>query len=556
MNEENIRTGQAKVVLVISDGQRQLGTVTVISASAKNIDGSVDRLSCADGVFDRRTIKHYRKELLVILDGICRSCGIGYFDITLSAQNLQAASINDTHLEIDGFSADVSVFIAMLSAVFDMPAPQDYVFSGHISEGKILPVASLPIKLQIAEAAGIEKFYLAALNTEDSLASINKDELVAADNAIRRHRQSRRIQIRFVDNIFGLFEEVFNDSNILRASIMAGAFNEGLAIDTKTPADRIAQKICSMNTVKFRNCLYALMSKDIEQVYSLWNEFLSFYLNADRYPTGCGKLMYDFMCSVPPHMRRTGKIKFPFVEMELFAKLSQLAGEDNYDDLGLFFDGIRGKYLRIDGAAAAKDSQESDLDKRGVFDSVASSISMEYLDKTYGIKIDSARASFVLPSTTVESYEEFTGLAESFYNHLCGFTSTQLAVRGSCESSADQVYRLIERAFANKGGYIEARCRAIDGSHGGVRSVLDEITEQFRRDVYGDHTAAVFKRAIDMKNDHEKIAFITGALKRLKPFLTEELTDKPPQFLLEHTETLARVYVKTVDAVRQNMSRL
>lgn len=552
-------TGQAKVVLAISDGQRQLGAVTEVSATAERKESGRCQLSCVDGYFSKKTIRHYRKELLPILNDICRNCGICYFDIILSNQNLQAAAINDSHLEIDGFSADVSIFVAMLSAIFGIKTYEDIVFSGAISKGKILPVASLAVKLETAASCGIKKFYCARLNPEDPLAAIDAEELTAADNAVRRHRQHRDIQIKFMDDISDLFEQAFSDSQILIAAINAGAFDKGLVFEPKRPAERIVQKIFSMDKEEFRKCLsFLTMKEDFTNISLLWYRYLGSSISAGRYPTGCGQLLYEYMCSIPPHIKSSGRIKNPFISLGIFARLSQLAGKDNYDDLGLFFDSNRGRYLKPAKTVAAGDSDnENDvLDVCAVFDSVASSISLENLDKQFGTKIDSARASFVLPSATAENYDEFTDFTEAFYNHLCGFTSMKPAIKGSNGSQSAGVYRLIDRAFAHKGGFAEARCRAIDGSQGGLRVVLDEITEQFKRDIYTDQVNAAFKRAIDIKDDNEKKAFVVGALKRLHQFLPPRLANRGPEFLLGHTEMLAKIYVKAIDAIRHNMSRL
>jgi len=163
MNGQNQRTGQAMVPVVISDGANQLGAVAAIIALAKSIDSNRCKLFCSDDSFTKQSTKHYRKELLRLLDSICNRCKIPYCQINISAKNIQAAAINDAKLEINGFSADVSVFIAMLSAMFGIEVPQNCIFSGHISKGQILPVASLAVKLQTAIEAGTEKFYCGIL---------------------------------------------------------------------------------------------------------------------------------------------------------------------------------------------------------------------------------------------------------------------------------------------------------------------------------------------------------------------------------------------------------
>ncbi|RKY10699.1 MAG: hypothetical protein DRP56_00335 [Planctomycetota bacterium] len=555
MNGENKRTGRAKVPVVLSDGPNQLAAVATVIASVKHSDSNRCKLSCTDGAFNKQTVKHYRRELLAALNSLCQSCQLPYCDFELSAENLQAAAINDARLEISGFSADISVFVAMLSAALGIEVPDDSIFSGHMSKGRVLPVASLAAKLKGAIAGGLKRFYCASLNPADSLAVVDSAELDAADNAIRMHR--RDIEIRCADTVFELFDAVFSDYDVLLAAIHTGVFNTDLAVDPKSPVERIAQKIGSVDMPTLRNTLSTLtMAENIERVYTLWNAFLTSSINAGRYPVGCGELIYEWMCTVPPHIRRSGLIKIPLIEMEVFVKLSRLAGKEHFGDLGLLFDGIRGKYLKSVSTAPVSKNNNEGVNDCLVFDSVVSSISAKHLDESFGTDIDNARASFILPSTVVESYADFTDFTEAFYNHLCGFTKTKPTVTGSGKHQSAAVYSLIDRAFANKGGYAEARCRAIDGGGGGLRVVLDEITEQFKRDIYADQINASFKRAIDIRDDDEKKAFIAGALKRLDRFLPDGWADRDPASLLGQTEVLAKIYVKAVDAVRQNMSRL
>ena len=553
--KENI-VGQAKTVLVVSDGQSQLGAITTIFVSAKNTECKSCKLCCTGSPeFDEHTIEHYRKNLLPIFDSICNRCNIPYSNFGISAENLQAAAINDAKLEINGFSADVSVFIAILSALLGIAVSQNFVFSGHISRGNILPVASLPIKLETAIAGGFKRFYCCSVNTDDSLASIDKAELDAADDAIRRYR--RQIQIKCTDDIFDIFEDVFSDSDILLASINTGVFGKGLNIIPELPSDYISKKICSIDMYSFRKCVSTItLAKDFERVYLLWKQLLTYFINDDQYPRGCGRLLYEYMCGIPPHIRRSGKLKIPFIEMDMFPKLWQLAGSDDYDDIAMLFDGIRGKYLTQGRTIATGNSDTNNSDDCSAFDTVVLSITAKHLDEKYGISIDQARSSFVVPTTTVTSHDDFLDILEAYYTHLSGFTCMELNIKNSYGNTPNQAYRLLERSFADKGGFAEARCRAIDGSKGGLRSVLDEMTSLFKRDIYSDHVFAVFKRAIDIKNDQEKRAFIVGALKRLSPFLPLELRSKAPEFLVDHTEELARVYVSAVDSVRHTISRL
>ena len=75
--------------------------------------------------------------------------------------NLDAASITEVGLNISGFSADVPILLAILSASLQMAVPEDIVSTGHIAspDGDIRMVRNLPTKFAAAvEANSIKRF--------------------------------------------------------------------------------------------------------------------------------------------------------------------------------------------------------------------------------------------------------------------------------------------------------------------------------------------------------------------------------------------------------------
>ena len=109
---------------------------------------------------------------------------------------------------------------------------------------------------------------------------------------------------------------------------------------------------------------------------------------------------------------------------------------------------------------------------------------------------------------------------------------------------------LLEKAFADKGGYNSARTEAETGIHGGMRLILDIITNQYKLDEQQKHINMVIKDSIDSRNLNEKEAFIKEFMKYIEPHLPEELKHQPPKKYIKHYPEIVRLYIQSMDKVK------
>ena len=178
--------GRAKTVLVFAGQAAPVATITAILARW-------DEVSSAQGVvfsgpvrFADDTQRHLRATVLPLVQRLCQSLGLALGSFEVSAVNLAAASHLDLGLEISGFSADLPLFLALLSARLGLPVPQDVVCTGHIasSDGDVRMVQNLPAKLDAARTdRSIQRILLPGPDADGSLASAANGALVqiAAD---------------------------------------------------------------------------------------------------------------------------------------------------------------------------------------------------------------------------------------------------------------------------------------------------------------------------------------------------------------------------------------
>jgi hypothetical protein len=188
-------------------------------------------------------------------------------------------------------------------------------------------------------------------------------------------------------------------------------------------------------------------------------------------------------------------------------------------------------------------------------DAVLTEITSEALARKIGIPIDSARASYVMGDVLVDS-------ADEFYEVVSGFYLTLLRHRGMAPASVDhaaltaEALHLLEAAFRREGGSKGAQAEARDGTRGGMRFVLNMMTEQYKLEQQSNHAEAVIAAALDPLTFDERAAFMRALLDRMGPHLPADIRDAPPAQFARHYDTIAKAYVQSLDRVRQLLRTL
>ena len=174
--------GRARAVLSFGHGTEAVAVPVWITVRTRSAACTgVSRLDFRGPArFDPAAVDHIANVVLPIVDDIRRGLRIRRRRFEVGICNIGAASSQDVGLEITGFSADVPVFLALLSAVTAIPLPSGLVCTGHIASpsGEIRMVRDLPAKLQAAhEARGIDTFVLPSLEDDVSLQKLTPGAL-------------------------------------------------------------------------------------------------------------------------------------------------------------------------------------------------------------------------------------------------------------------------------------------------------------------------------------------------------------------------------------------
>ena len=535
--------GRAKTVLVFGGADTAKAIVsTVVVHTRRNKKG---RRLCFSGpvAFEAATIRHINDILLPIVDHILGSLGLAQKNFEISVANPGATSTSDLGVKVAGYSADVPLLLAFLSASLQMPIPEDMVTTGHIAslDGDIAAVKALSAKLTALSADKSFRCFIGPdLERDKSLEILSPAERERAGDAISAAKS--KLKVITIGDIAELVQAVFTDEVVVLASLKQGFFDaNGMEGADNGPLARTLCFLTARNEERFWTVLERhLLAGKKKDVKKLLGAGTRFHLKKQSYPQGMGRKLLQLVRSLPPTTRRL-KTAFPLVPIKECIGLSQFARQSDYDDVRLLYDASFGPGIypvQMTGPAKVSNKREK-VNKAGAdLDNVLSQIDSEYLAQNIAAPIDTARASYLVDSVTIESYEQLLDTVSAFYLHLMRHTE-HVIEPANMNMIRTGALDLMERTFAGQGGLDAGLAEARDAIHGGMRFILDALTEQFKTERQINHVNRVLKEAFRLAH--------TG---RPGPFVSAEIKAIPPERLARNYEVIVRTYVESFDKVK------
>ena len=553
-------TGRARTVLVFDTGNNTRAVISSVVAHVKDHTNG-ERISFTGPVtFDKSTVKHIRDTLTAIADNILSLLGLDKKNFEISVVNPGGVSVSDLSANVSGFSADVPVLLAMVSAALDIGIADDIVSTGHIasSDGDISIVKAIPAKISAAsDDKSIRTFIYPALDNDRSIAVLTPVEMAKTEAAVINAKG--RLKMAAVSTIGDLIKAVFTDEDIVLSALQKGFFSvDGSISSAGNPISAAAAFFSEENSRRFWDVLERYFhAGENQNARKLLLAYLQFHVQNKTYPKEFGRQLIQLLRSLPPGTRN-GRIEFPVLPTLECVKLTQFACEADTGDIGLLYDAAQGKSIWTEPAITARskisgDQIEDDNDQLLV-DSIVSQIDSTSLAKTVGVPIDTARATYRLDSLTVRSNEEFHDVISGFYLHL---QRHMHSVSESVDTNRvrDDAVALVERTFADKGGVTAAMNEACDAIHGGMKFILDCLTEQFKTESQGRYVNRVIRDALGPLDRGAQISFISALLKRLSLHLPAEIAAASPERFIDHYEIIVKAYVKSLDKINEVFRR-
>ncbi len=155
---------------------------------------------------------------------------------------------------------------------------------------------------------------------------------------------------------------------------------------------------------------------------------------------------------------------------------------------------------------------------------------------------DQARAQYPLRANTVDGFDEFAQVIGNYYSYhfekcVCpGATLPQIEARARAKE-------LLERQYANQGGsLVSAYNDAHDGTHGGMRVLLDIIAENLKAESVERYTREMFDRYVAPHDHRRKVEIIRQFFAACADHLSGCDLEDPGRYATKY-EDLIRAYV-------------
>jgi len=541
-------SGQAKTVHVFISGDKASGTVLSLAVRIFDKKHGKPLSFTASYVFSNMA-NHFTKLVWPMTEQIFRSLRLPkrYFEVSFINP---MKTISEKDLEFDN-SIDVPVFLALLSAGLQIRVPDNIISFGHIAsfDGNIQLIKAMPLMFSTAiKTKSIQTVVYPAFNQKNFSLNEKKSFINALTDA--KQHQLKLIPVKDVGE---LLKAVFSEEEVVSSSLRHGYYV--LKVQPLC-TDNLCAKTVRFFSANLEQRFYALLEKKLLAGQDTKAKELLLYLvhhniKREQYPNKFGYKLLQVIQSLPPEIRRL-KISFPLLPKKKCIQLIRFTQESDYEDVLLFFKAISGETREAKSfpSGSFKESKKDD-----VFDSaeaklnfIVAEINAEALAKKFGI-ISSAWAKYVIDSVTINSYDEFYNSIIAFFIYLIKYVRN-LSDPIDMKAVGAEAFELLEKAFSKEGGVQAAYAEALYGLRGGMRLVLDQLTEAFEQEEKFKYVNFVFKTILDPLDFDSKVFLIATLLKRLKAHLPSEIVSQPPERYAKHYETIIRAYIQSMDQVK------
>ena len=548
---ESIHTGRAKTVIVFSQGEDSKAVISsiVVRALKKSVGNRL--LFAGPAAFSTNTVNHINSIILPAADIFFNALNVPLKSFEISIVNLDVASLMDIGITISGYSADVPIFLAMLSAGLQMAIPENIVSTGHIAsiDGDIRMVSSIPAKLSAAaKSKSVRTFICPAIDQDDSLDSLSPQQKPQIAGALAKAKSD--LQVTGVQNVKDLLAAAFSDKQIVKASLRHNFYN---------PIDNLPQPDTSLGSAinyligNNENRFWAALEQDLfsgnsDSAIQLLDLFAQHFISRKFYPKDFGsKFLRQIRCMPPFILRR--KIKFPLLSMPRCIQVSQYAKETDHEDVSLLFlASSRQAIPYYDKDDTGKQSTKVPEDIEETLQSILTEINQEALLRHVAGPIDAARATFSPGMATTNSFDEFNEIVTAFYVHLQRHFY-RLIEPIDLNAASSKASALLEKAFFKKGGWDAAQTEAETGVNGGIRFVLDVMTEHFKYVHQEEYMEQALKTALKPLDWEKTVSLTQAILKRLEHNLPQQVVSQPEKYAYELKDIL-KTYVQSQDRLK------
>ena len=165
------------------------------------------------------------------------------------------------------------------------------------------------------------------------------------------------------------------------------------------------------------------------------------------------------------------------------------------------------------------------------------------LEHDISLPIDLAREQFYLESTTVESYDELIHVLSRFYRHMHTQQHPDQPMPDEGRITTEAI-ALARNAYAPPHSFEELVRNARKGTNGGLRTILDTLTDHLKVEAKQNQLLKVFNEAIDPLNHEQKTELMKLLMERHKNTMPPDFRAQQPEYYAEHIEQIVQIILE------------
>lgn len=502
---------------------------------------------------EEKTIRHMEDVVLSLIQRTLKGPQLDPPAFTISLVNLNAISAQDGAYVLTGFSGDLALAVGMLSAALEIPIRESILFTGHIasSEGDIRMVSGIPQKLAAAERQRtLKRVVYPSLIADDSFSLLLPEERRVIEDAIAGARG--RLKLSPVKTITDAVKLAFRESDVLLSALRRPSPGVQDWESDAGPSSKLCQYLGGALESRFWPAL-AILARDGEanaasQLFGAWSMRRATH---ETYPSGAGARLTALLSATPPPLRQL--LPRPLGDARTLLRLVGRAEALDFDDALKLLNAASGRLVQHVGLRGGTSSRPSSGATHQV-EEIFRKISPRVLDDEIGAPIDAARGSYEPEHETVSSHEELMLSLRRFYRHIVRARnqSARDAGRAFIDAQCDD---LASRAFPGPDGMRWAVEEARSGVGGGIRHLLDRMTNQYKRERYEKRVSATLKR-MNRFDTAEARELMRALLAKMRLIAPDEIPDDEADYYTEHFEDLARAYVGAMQSFTEKLNAI
>ncbi len=551
MNIETGSIGRAKIVLAYEDDEHPTSVLAVLSAE---IDRTAEEEISfqGPGEFSPEAQDHIRGIVFPIVKRIVNALNVEWSPIILSVSNIGAASVQNKILLVDGFSADLAVFLVLLSTYLNIPLRQDFAATGHICsrQGDLAIVEAIPAKIRGAqEYDEITTFVCPDPDGDPSTRIITPQKQEELKIAIASSKSA--IKFVLVNALRDVIGRIIDEGQLIYGSLTAGFFH--CRTDEFMNSNPCSEFITGL-TQQLEDRFWKQVSGFLFAGQAgLARRFISLRIQSHTssgfYPKDFGLNLFNTFQSLPPS-KRPRKIIDHFLQGRELKALAALVEDTDLADFKYLTESLS----QFDSVPANSILQNPKTDEE--YDELLKFLLNELNDtnlvNSFIGAIDEARLSFRLIKNRTSSYEEFFETTESCHtclNRSIGIFQTP----GHHSSAGPEALSLLKRSFRSDNAIEIAWRMAKTGVDGGLRTIVDEMTKQFILEKKNEHIEHILTEILDPDHWPDLVKFSAAVKRQLGQLLPVEFQELPANHIALNYKEFTRVIIESINSLNRNL---